>query len=56
MQTLKEREGGDRLHIISADPYSWEAYTEIIDKGLLDDVEKVSWDQGALSSALRLIS
>ncbi|KAM0748365.1 S-adenosyl-L-methionine-dependent methyltransferase [Meredithblackwellia eburnea MCA 4105] len=34
-----------RLAVITSDPFQWETYTEIEERGLLKDVEKVSWDQ-----------
>ena len=45
-QLIKKREKDpDRLELVIADAFAWESYAEITDRGLLDDVPKLPWDQ-----------
>jgi hypothetical protein len=46
-QALQQREP-ERLKIIDADPFTWEAYSTATKLGYLDDVPKIPWDQGEL--------
>jgi len=49
---LKERYPGRYEHILE-DPFRWEAYTDIEDKGFFEDVPTVPWeDSGALKLSL----
>lgn len=50
-QTLQEREP-ERLKIVEADPYTWEAYSTITKLGYLDDVPKIPWDQGTICESI----
>ncbi|GJN89254.1 hypothetical protein Rhopal_002233-T1 [Rhodotorula paludigena] len=45
-QVLKERYPG-RVEHIGVDSFRWEAYTEVEQRGLFDDVPTLSFDQGA---------
>ena len=42
-----------RLALIDHDPFVWEAYTKAQEQGLLDDVPKHPWEEGAAHTPIQ---
>lgn len=45
-------EYGDRITTVERDPFTWEAYSEVEQQGLLDNVPTVGFEQGEVADTL----